>query len=108
MISASKPIVVTISHELGRDEAKRRLDDGLDQIRRLLAPFASSITYRWAGYRLDFSMTALRQSINGQIDIEDDLLRIELGLPLLLNLLAGKIIRRIRSEGSRLLEKPVC
>lgn len=106
MINKPKPIVVTISHQLGRDEAKRRLDDGLDQIRGLLSPFASSITYRWVGYRLDFGVTALRQSINGQIDIEDSLLRIEVGLPLLLNLLAGRIARRIRREGSRLLEKP--
>ena len=33
------PIVVTISHQLGRGAAKRRLDDGIAEICRQLAPF---------------------------------------------------------------------
>jgi hypothetical protein len=100
------PIVITISHQLGRDEAKRRLDEGLGRIRGQLAHFASSTDYQWAGYRLDFGVTALRQSISGHIDVEERLLRIELGLPLLLHLFSGMIVGRIRNEGSRLLDKP--
>jgi hypothetical protein len=106
MASAAKPIVITISHQLGRDDAKRRLDDGLGQIRRTLAPFASAIDYRWTGYRLDFDLTAMWHRIAGHIDIEDRLLRIELGLPALLQLLSRTLSRRIRAEGSRLLGKP--
>jgi hypothetical protein len=100
------PIVVTISHQLGRDEAKRWLDDGLGQIRRQLAPFVNSTQYRWVGYRLEFGVTALGQGISGYIDVEDHLLRIELGLPWFLHLLSGRIAGRIRSEGARLLDKP--
>jgi len=29
MITATEPVTVTISHRLGRDEAKRRIDSGL-------------------------------------------------------------------------------
>ena len=68
-----EPLVITISHRLGRDEAKRRLDDGLGHIRGQLAGFVSSLDYTWTGYRLDFSVTAMRQSIDGRIDIEDDI-----------------------------------
>ena len=71
-----------------------------------MVPFASSTEYRWAGYRLDFGVTALRQQIGGHIEVEDRLLRIEIGLPLLWRLLSGAIVGRIRSEGSRLLDKP--
>jgi Putative polyhydroxyalkanoic acid system protein (PHA_gran_rgn) len=106
MVPPPKPVVVTISHELGRDEARRRLDDGLNQIRRLVTPFTSSLEYRWAGYRLEFGAVAMWQSISGHIDIEDRLLRIELGLPRLLQLLARTISRRISAEGTRLLAKP--
>jgi hypothetical protein len=106
MVPPPKPVVVTISHELGRDEARRRLDDGLNQIRRLVAPFTSSLEYRWVGYRLEFAAAAMRQSISGHVDIEDRLLRIELGLPALLQLFARTISRLIRAEGSRLLGKP--
>jgi hypothetical protein len=48
----------------------------------------------------------MRQNINGRIDIEDEVVRVELHLPLLLRVLSGKIIGRIRSEGSLLLKGP--
>jgi Putative polyhydroxyalkanoic acid system protein (PHA_gran_rgn) len=100
------PIVVTISHQLGREEAKRRLDNGLGYIRDQLAAFVSSTEYGWTGYRLDFGLTAMRQSIVGRIDVEKCLVRVELGLPLLLSLLSTRIINRIRREGLLLLDKP--
>ncbi len=101
-----EPIVVTISHALGREEAKRRLDNGLGYIREQLSAFVSSVDYGWTGYRLDFSLTAMRQSITGRIEVEDRLVRVELGLPLLLRLLSRQIIGRIRSDGAVLLDKP--
>jgi Putative polyhydroxyalkanoic acid system protein (PHA_gran_rgn) len=101
-----EPITVTISHSLGRDEAKRRLDDGLGYIRQQLASFVNGVDYGWIGYRLDFGMVAMRQSITGRIEVEDRLVRVELGLPLLLRLLSRQIIGRIRSGGAILLNKP--
>lgn len=100
------PLVITISHRLGREEAKRRLDDGLGHIRGQLAVIVSSLDYTWTGYRLDFSVTAMRQSIDGRIDIEDDIVRVEIRLPLLLRVLANKITGRVRSEAALLLDKP--
>jgi Putative polyhydroxyalkanoic acid system protein (PHA_gran_rgn) len=100
------PIVVTISHQLGREEAKRRLDHGLTYIRSQLAAFVSAIECGWTGYRLDFSLSAMRQSIIGRIEVEDRLVRVELGLPLLLSLLSERIISRITREGLLLLDKP--
>jgi hypothetical protein len=101
-----EPLVITISHRLGRDEAKRRLDDGLSHIRRQLAAFVSSLDYTWTAYRLDFSVTAMRQKIDGRIDIENDTVRVEIRLPLLLRVLANKITGRVRSEAALLLDKP--
>jgi hypothetical protein len=101
-----EPIVVTISHRLGRDAAKRRIDEGLGHIRGALAPFATLIDYGWTDYRLGFRIVAMRQPISGRIDVEDQAVRIEIGLPLLLRILSGRIIGRIRSEGSQLLDKP--
>jgi hypothetical protein len=48
----------------------------------------------------------MRQSITGRIDVEDRLVRVELGLPLLLHLLSKQITSRIRSDGALLLDKP--
>ena len=71
-----EPIVVTISHALGREAAKRRLDNGLGYIREHLSAFVSSVDYRWTAYRLDFGLTAMRQSITGRIEVEDRLVRV--------------------------------
>jgi Putative polyhydroxyalkanoic acid system protein (PHA_gran_rgn) len=100
------PIIVTISHRLGRDRAKCQIDDGLGHIGVQLAKFANSVEYAWTGYRLDFTVTAMRQTVIGRIDIEENVARIEVGLPLLLRLLANPIIGRIRREGTLLLDKP--
>jgi Putative polyhydroxyalkanoic acid system protein (PHA_gran_rgn) len=100
------PIIVTISHRLGRDSAKRRLDDGFGHIHAQLAGFVNSVEYAWTGYRLDFTVMAMRQAVVGRIDIKEDVARIEFGLPLLLRLLANPIIGRIRREGKLLLDKP--
>jgi Putative polyhydroxyalkanoic acid system protein (PHA_gran_rgn) len=100
-----EPIVITISHRLGRDEAKRRLEEGLTHIRGQLAPFVQAIDYAWDGYRLEFSVTAILQAVSGHIDIEDQLVRVEIALPLLLRMLSKAITGRIQNEGTRLLGK---
>ncbi len=106
IVIGTTPIVVTISHQLGRDEAKRRVDGALGSIRDQLAAFASAIEYGWDGYRLEFGLTALRQRVSGRIDIEDRLVRVELGLPPWLDLFAKPVVNRIRRQGMRLLGKP--
>jgi len=101
-----EPIVVTISHRLGRDGARRRIEDGLTQIRGQLAPFVSAMDYKWTGDRLDFTVTALHQTVTARIEIEEALVRVELELPLLLRIFSAAIIGRIRSDGSLLLNGP--
>jgi Putative polyhydroxyalkanoic acid system protein (PHA_gran_rgn) len=75
-------------------------------IRGQLAPFVSAINYEWTGHRLDFTVTALHQTVNGRIEIEEALVRVELGLPLLLRIFSAGIIGGIRTEGSLLLNGP--
>jgi putative polyhydroxyalkanoic acid system protein len=106
MMAAAQSLVVTISHRLGRDEAKRRIEDGLGKIRAEIAPFVQSLDYRWDAYRLDFRAAALLQTIAGRIEVFDDTIRIEIGLPLLLRLLGRTIAGRIEKRGATLLEGP--
>ena len=106
MLSATEPIVVTISHRLGRDEAKRRIDGGIDTIRRDLGAYVKSLDCRWDGYTLDFRTSAMLQTITGRIEVHDDHVRVELGLPRLLHLAAKAITGRIERQGATLLEGP--
>ncbi len=106
MIGAGEPLVVTISHRLGREEAKRRIASGLDSIRVEVARYVRTLDYSWTDYRLDFRTGLLLQTITGRLDVGDDFVRIELLLPRLLHLAARTIAGRIEQRGAALLEPP--
>jgi hypothetical protein len=107
MIGTTEPIIVTISHRLGRDEAKRRIDSGLGTIRAEIAPYVRSLDYHWDGdYTLALNASALMQTITGRIEIYEDSVKIELGLPPLLHLIAKTIAGRIEKTATALLGGP--
>ena len=107
MITATEPITVTVSHKLGRDEAKRRIDSGLGKIRAEVAPFVSTLDTRWEDdYTLELSAAAMLQTITGRIEIYEDFIKIELGLPRLLHLIAKTLSGRIQKTAASLLEGP--
>jgi hypothetical protein len=101
-----KPLVMTISHELGKEEAKRRLQNGVGQMRAQLAPLTSALDHHWVEDRLTFQMVALGQRIAGQIDVLEEAVRIELQLPGVLGWLGEKIGGRIQRQAALMLEKP--
>jgi hypothetical protein len=101
----AKPLVVTISHTLGREGAKARLQGTMGQIRSQIAPFASKIEEEWEGDRMNFRFAALGQSISGTIDVLEDTVRLEVLLPALLGMIAGRLGTRIRDQAQLLLTK---
>ena len=101
-----KPLVMTISHQLGRAEAKRRLENGVGQIEAQLVPFAKAVDHHWTEDRLTFHLIALGQRIAGHIDVLDDFVRVELQLPGVLGWIGERIGRRIQQQAALMLEKP--
>jgi|SRR6185437_13445140 len=103
---AAEPVVVTISHRLGRDGAKQRIDNGLDSIRRDILHYVSSVDYNWDGYRLDFHAAAMMQKVTGSIEVFDDSVRISLELPWFLQIIGRNVANRIQHRAATLLEGP--
>jgi hypothetical protein len=101
----SKAITLTIPHELGRAEARRRIDEGVANLTRSLGGAAGVLSKSWAGDRLSFGFSALGQQINGTIDVEDASVKLEVLLPNVLAMLANKLKGRLRTEGRLLLER---
>ncbi len=97
------PVVVTVSHRLGREEAKRRLADGLQHVAEQIASAHASLDYGWEEYRINFSVTAMRQRLEGHTDVEDEFIRISIHLPFLLRMLADPIASRVESDTELLL-----
>ena len=100
----SAPIVVSIPHRLGREEASRRIRGGLARAAASV-PVLSVDEERWEGDRMFFRVRAIGQVASGQIDVADDHVRLEVVLPLLLQRFARMAQAAIRDRGTLLLTK---
>ena len=100
----SKPLVVTIPHRLGREEAMRRLKSGLHHAQQKFGQFFSLQEEIWTDNRLQFRVSALAQTASGTIDVLDDYVRLEVMLPWLLAKIAEAVQPVIRKEGALMLE----
>jgi hypothetical protein len=99
------PVVISIPHRLGRAEARRRLEAGIDQVVAPLGRLVSIDRRVWTGDRLDFGMSVAGQTARGLVDVEDTQVRIELELPWVLAAIAKRVRGVIDQRGRGLLEK---
>jgi hypothetical protein len=100
----SAPLVVSIPHRLGRAEAVRRLQNGLTRAASTV-PVLHVDEERWDGDRMFFRVRALGQAASGQIDVEEDHVRLEVTLPWLLQRFAEVAQIAIKKRGNLLLTK---
>ena len=101
----AKPVVVSIPHRLGREEAVRRLKSGLERARTTFAAQFSVLQESWTGDHLDLRVAILGHATGGMIDVADDHVRIEIELPWLLGMVAEKAKALIQKQGQLMLEK---
>jgi hypothetical protein len=100
-----EPLVVVIPHRLGKDEALRRIKDGVGRARTEFAALLTIEQEAWTGDRLSFSVKALSQRASGFIDVYDGAVRLEVTLPWLLAHFAHAAQRVIGQKGQLMLEK---
>lgn len=102
----SRPITVSIPHDLGRAEARRRIEAGFGSLEEQLSAGGLRMTFteRWEGDRLHFTGRTMGQTVSGQVDVMEDAVQVEVILPRLLAALAEKVRGRLAAQGTRLLE----
>ena len=98
------PLIVSIPHKLGREEAMRRLKAGLSRAASSV-PGLSVDEERWEDNRMIFRVRALGQAAAGHVDVADDHVRVEVVLPWLLQRFAEAAQAAIRHRADRLLTK---
>ena len=99
-------IRLSIPHELGRAEARRRIEEGFGQLGRQFGGDGKiAFTQTWAGDRLAFSAKVLCQAIAGRLEVLDQAVQMEVDLPSVLAMLAERIKGRLQRQGQVLLEK---
>ena len=101
----SEPLVVTIPHRLGKDEALRRIKAGLGRAKTEFAWLLSLDEEVWTGDRLTFRAAAMGQRAKGIIDVYEQGVRLEVTLPWLLARFAHAVQRVIGQKGQLMLEK---
>ena len=104
----SRPVTVSIPHKLGRDEARRRLEEGFGRLQRQMTEGMGGMLAcreRWEGDRLHFEAGVLGQKMTGRLDVSEDSVRIEVDLSAILATLAERIAGKLKDEGQKLLEQ---
>lgn len=104
----ARPVTVNIPHALGKEEARRRIDEGFGQMRQQMTGGLSGMLAfqdRWEGDRLHFEGGGLGQKLTGRLDVMADSVQIQLDLPEMLAAIADRITGRLKDAGQKLLEK---
>jgi hypothetical protein len=101
----SEPLVVSIPHRLGRDEALRRITSGFAGARAHFAHLITISQERWDDNRLSFHASALGQTASGVLEVRDDCVVVSVELSWLLAQFAKAASKAIRREGTLMLEK---
>ena len=100
----STPLIVSIPHRLGREEAVRRLKTGLTRAASSV-PALKVDEERWEEDRMIFRVRALGQAASGHVDVAEDHVRVEVTLPWLLQRFAEVAQAAIKNRANLLLTK---
>lgn len=99
------PVSISIPHQLGRAEARRRIEAGFGSFVRQLPGGSGRCSERWDGDRLTFSASGLGQAVSGTVDVRDTAVLMELELPGVIGVIARALKGRIQKAGQLLLTR---
>jgi putative polyhydroxyalkanoate system protein len=99
----TQPIDVDLPHNLGKDEARRRIANNIHKLEQHI-PGGAQVQSGWAGDQLNLEVAAMGQQVNATIDVMDTTVHLKVLLPGMLGMFAGVIQGALQKKGSVLLE----
>jgi len=96
-------ITKTFSHQLGKDEALRRIKAKLDEERVSKSNFVTSSAENWQDGHLDFSIVIFTYTVHGTLDVTETTLDVMLDLPVVAMMVQGMIKDQLQQEVDGLL-----
>lgn len=95
---------VPIPHDLPREEVRRRLRERGPEIGKFVPGGMADVTTSWADEdRMNLSVKAMGQGIDGQVIIEESQVVFQIDLPPALSFVEPMISGAIRQQGQKLL-----
>jgi putative polyhydroxyalkanoate system protein len=99
----TQPIEVYLPHNLGKDEARRRIANNVHKLEEHI-PGGAQVQSGWTGDQLNLDVAAMGQTVAAQIDVMDSKVRLKVLLPPMLGMFSGMIQAALQKKGSVLLE----
>lgn len=96
-------LTISIPHQLGRAEAKRRIAEQASHLQSQHSGLFERVEQRWDGDTLHFLVAAVGQSVSGTALITEQSVNLDIALPWLLSMLAGTVKKQIEQQGRNLL-----
>jgi putative polyhydroxyalkanoate system protein len=99
----TQPIEVDLPHNLGKDEARRRIANNVHRLQEHI-PGGATVQSGWTGDQLNLNVQALGEAVQSTIDVEDTKVRVRVLLPGMLGMFSGLIQGALQKKGGVLLE----
>lgn len=99
-----QPIEVDLPHQLGREEARRRIASNIHKLKDHIPGGAADVQSSWNGDELDLTVHALGQAVETRIGVEEARVRVRVMLPGILAMFAKPIEAMLQKKGNVLLE----
>lgn len=99
----SQPIDVDLPHNLGKDEARRRIANNVHKLEEHI-PGGAKVQSGWTGDQLNLQIAAMGESVNAMIDVMETKVHLKVLLPGMLGMFSGLVQAALQKKGSVLLE----
>ena len=99
----TQPIDVDLPHNLGNDEARRRIANNIHKLEQQI-PGGARVQSGWSGDQLNLTVMAMGESVNATIDVMETKVHLKVLLPGMLGIFGGLVQAALQKKGSALLE----
>ena len=96
-------ISLAVAHDLGREEALRKLQSESDMLKRTFGDSVSDLQENWNESELDFSLVAYGMTVSGDVMVDAAEVVTNIKLPMAALMFKGTIESRIRERLEKLL-----
>jgi len=100
----SQPIQVDLPHKLGKEEARRRIAGNVHKLKDHIPGGAAQVDSSWSGDQLKLDISAMGQTVEALIGVDDTVVHCRVLLPGMLGMFAGPIEAMLQKKGNILLE----
>ena len=99
----SQPIDVDLPHNLGKDEARRRIANNIHKLEHQI-PGGAKVQSGWTGDQLNLTVAAMGDTVRATIDVMDTKVNLKVLLPGMLGMFGGLVQAALQKKGGMLLE----